>query len=121
MTAGSALASVLTGAGTTVSALVVSGLVTGTVVGAAQGVLLARGRQVAAIWAVVVGAAWALAWFATSQVIVDAERGYVTFGASGALLATVATGAAVHRILGRRPVDGLIPESASHPLPLVSR
>ena len=44
-------------------------------------------------------AAWALGWLTTANVIVDAERGYVTFGASGALIVTVITGLVLPRLL----------------------
>lgn len=104
MAAGNGAAAVVTDAGTTVSDLMVTGLVVGAAVGAAQGVLLGRGRRVAAVWATVVSLAWASGWAVTANVIVDAERGYVTMGASGALFATVVTGLALRRILARTGV-----------------
>ena len=100
MGAGSALAAVVTGAGTTTPALVISGLVTGAVVGAAQGALLGRGLRVTALWAAAVSVSWALGWLVTATVIVDAENGYVAFGSSGALVATIVTGLVLRRILG---------------------
>src|SRR5215207_392835 len=96
MSAGLALAAVVTGAGTEVPDLVVGGLIAGTVVGATQSTLLARG---AATWTAVTGAGWALAWLTTSQVIVDAERGFYVFGSSGALIVTLVTGLALRVIL----------------------
>ena len=98
--AGSALAAAATGAGTTTPALVLSGLVTGVMVGAFQGMALGRGLRTTAVWAATVSASWALGWLATANVIVDAANGYVAFGASGALLATAVTGLALRRILG---------------------
>ena len=100
MGAGSALAAVATGAGTTTPALVLSGLVTGAVVGAAQGFALRRGLRVTALWAVSVSMSWALGWLVTANVIVDAENGYAAFGSSGALVATAVTGLVLRRILG---------------------
>jgi hypothetical protein len=102
MAAGSALAAAVTGAATTVSGLMLSGLISGAAVGAAQAPLLGRGRRVAAVWTTVVSAAWALGWLITSMVIVDAERGYISFGSSGALVVTVLTGLALHVVLGGR-------------------
>jgi hypothetical protein len=97
---GSSLAAVATGAGTTTPALVVSGLVTGAVVGAAQGVALHRGLRVIAMWVATVSMSWALGWLATDNVIVDADNGYVAFGSSGALVATIITGLVLRHILG---------------------
>lgn len=100
MGAGSSLAAVATGAGTTTPALVISGLVTGAFVGAVQGVALRRGLRVIAMWAATVSIGWALGWLLTANVIVDAENGYVAFGSSGALVATALTGLVLRRILG---------------------
>jgi hypothetical protein len=100
MGADSSLAAVATGAETTTPALVISGLVTGAVVGAAQGFALRRGLRVTALWAATVSISWALGWLVTANVIVDAENGYVAFGSSGALVATALTGLVLHRILG---------------------
>lgn len=113
---GAAAAAAITGAGTSVGQLVTTGAVTGLVVGAAQGVLLARaarraGAVVVMAWALTVGAAWALGWFVTSQVIVDADRGYVTFGSSGAVLATLLTGLVLRALVG--------PRTAVAPAPVV--
>lgn len=101
MAAGSAVAAAVTDAGTTVGALVLTGLIAGAAVGAAQGVVLGRGPRIATMWAALVSLAWALGWLVTANVIVDAESGYVSFGASGAILATALTGIALYWILGR--------------------
>lgn len=99
MAAGSALAAGLTGAGTELTDVMLSGLVTGAAVGAAQSTLLARGWRVAAAWTVVSAAGWSLGWLATWATIVDIERGYHVFGSSGALVVTVLTGLALRRVL----------------------
>lgn len=95
MAAGSAISVAATGAGTERADVMLAGLITGAAVGAAQSVLLERGR---ATWIAVSAAGWALAWLTTSAVIVDIERGYAVFGASGALVVTVLTGLALRRI-----------------------
>lgn len=92
MSAGTALAAAVTDAATSTPALVVTGLIVGAVVGSGQALLLGRGALVAVAWAVAVALTWAAAWFVTANVIVDADRQFVSFGSSGALLATVATG-----------------------------
>jgi len=92
MSAGTALATALTDAATNTPALVSTGLVVGAVVGSGQAFLLGRGVLVAGVWATAVAVSWAAAWFVTANVIVDADRQFVSFGSSGALLATVVTG-----------------------------
>jgi hypothetical protein len=100
MAAGSALAAGVTGAGTELADLMLTGLVAGGAVGAAQSTLLARGRLVAAAWTTLTAASWPLGWLATWAVVgLDAERGFYVFGASGALLVTALTGLALRRVL----------------------
>jgi len=93
MSAGSALAAVATGAGTEVADLVLAGAVAGTLVGAAQGLLLGS-----RVFAAVTAASWALAWLISSTVLAQqADEGFVVFGSSGAIVATVLTGLALRR------------------------
>lgn len=99
MAAGTALAAAVTGAGTELADLMLTGLVAGAAVGAAQSTLLARGRLVSAAWTAVTAASWSLGWLATWSVGVDVERGYYVFGAAGALLVTVVGGLALQRML----------------------
>lgn len=99
---GSALAAAATGSATSVGALAVAGLISGTAVGLGQGYAFGRGWRVTALWTVTVGALWPLGWAITANVIVDAERGYIAFGTSGALVVTVITGLVLRRVLGRR-------------------
>jgi hypothetical protein len=104
---GTALGVALTGAGTSTGELALRGLVTGAVVGLGQAIAVRRPALPALAWTVTSSAAWGIGWWVTSRVIVDAERGYTTFGSSGALLATLLTGAALPLVLGRRtPVAG---------------
>jgi hypothetical protein len=97
MTAGSALAALATGAGTTTADLVLTGAVAGAAVGAAQGLLL--GSRIG--WAALTAASWALAWLVSAGVLAQqADQGFVVFGSSGALVATVLTGLALrNRVL----------------------
>ena len=101
-----ALSVLVIGPGTSTGDLVLRGAITGLALGASQAAAVrttwARGLG----WTAIVAAAWAGAWFLTLQVIVDPERGYVGFGASGALAATIVTGLALPVVLGdRRGVD----------------
>jgi hypothetical protein len=97
MAGGTAVAAAVTGAGTGLADVMLMGLVTGTAVGAVQSSLLAHGRRASAAWTAVNAAGWPLAWLASSGVI-DLDRGWYVFGASGALLLTVLTGLTLRRM-----------------------
>jgi hypothetical protein len=97
MTAGSALAAAVTGAGTDAADLVLTGAVAGAAVGAAQAALLGSGRLA---WTAITSLSWALAWLVSSTVLAQqADEGFVVFGSSGALVATLLTGLAVRRVV----------------------
>jgi hypothetical protein len=98
MAVGSALAAVVTGAGTELQDLIAAGAITGAAVGAAQARLLGPDARTMAFWTAAGGAAWALGWLPTWSIGVDVERAYIVFGASGALLATVLTGLALRHL-----------------------
>jgi len=84
----------------------VTGLVAGGVVGAAQSTLLGRGRLVATAWTAVTAASWPLGWLGTWAVVgLNAERGFYVFGASGALLVTVLTGLALRRMVATETAE----------------
>jgi hypothetical protein len=97
MAGGTAVAAAVTGAGTGLADVMLMGLVTGTAVGAAQSTLLAHDWRASAAWTAVNATGWPLAWLASSGVI-DLERGWYVFGASGALLLTVLTGLTLRRM-----------------------
>lgn len=92
MAVGSAASVSVTGGATSVLALAVTGVLTGAFVGTAQALSLRQGWRVVAAWASTVSLSWAVGWIVTANVIVDAERGYVTFGLSGTIPVTIATG-----------------------------
>jgi FtsH-binding integral membrane protein len=103
VSAGLAIAGAITQGGSSVADLMLIGLVAGAVVGAAQAPVLRVSRAAAFAWVGTVAAAWSLGWLVTANVIVDAERSYTVFGASGALVATVLTGLVLRRILSAGP------------------
>ena len=82
----------LTGAGTEVQDLALTGAIAGGTVGAAQAALLGAGR-----WAAVTAAAWTLGWMPTVAIGVDVDQGFFVFGSSGAVLVTILTGLALRR------------------------
>jgi len=75
-----------------VASLTGSGLIAGLLVGIAQSLSQTREIKFVLVWSISTMAAWALAWFITSKVIVDPEAQYQIFGSSGALVATVGLG-----------------------------
>ena len=107
MSAGPAVAAALTGTGTDVPDLALSGLVAGAAVGAAQSGLLGGGRRTTATWTAATAAAWTLGWIATASIGVDVERGYHVFGSAGALLVTVLTGLVLRRVFAAAPDAGI--------------
>ena len=101
MGAGAAAAAGVTGAGTELGDLVVSGIVTGAVVGAAQSALLGSGRLA---WTALTAASWGLGWLVSATVLAQqADSGFYVFGSSGAIVVTVLTGLALRRLLAVRP------------------
>jgi hypothetical protein len=109
VSAGMAAAGAITQGSTGVPQLMLVGLVAGAVVGAAQAPVLRVSRRAAVAWVATVAGSWSLGWLVTANVIVDAERGYTTFGASGALVATAITGLALRQIFGAAAVPAAAP------------
>ena len=92
MAAGTALAAVVTGAGTEVQDLIVTGLIAGAAVGAAQGTILGA----TAAWSAVTTVTFKITYLVTYAVVgVNADQGFFVFGSSGALVATLITGLAL--------------------------
>src|SRR5215207_3997604 len=93
----------LTGAGTAIGALLITGLATGVAVGLLQWWLVLRGRLLRArLWPPVVAIAWPLGWTVTWAFGIDVERGFLVFGASGALVFAAVTGLAMLLMLRGR-------------------
>jgi hypothetical protein len=105
MVTGSTLATLLVGGPTSVWAVAAAGLISGALVGAAQGILLRRGPRIAVVWTAVVSASWSLGWVVTAGVISSVETGFAIFGASGAAVVTLITGVALAVILRLRGAD----------------
>ena len=103
---GSMISMFVVGAPVTALAASITGLITGALVGLAQGfVLIRRGRRrlrVLFLWAATIAVSWTAGWLLTSAVIVDLDRGHAVFGSSGALLVTAVTGVVLRLILGPR-------------------
>jgi hypothetical protein len=89
---GDAFGALLTGAGTGIGALLITGLATSVAVGLLQWRFLPGRLLLARLWAPVVAIAWPVGWTVTWSVGVDVERGYAVFGSTGALVFAALTG-----------------------------
>jgi hypothetical protein len=93
---GGTLGALLTGAGTGIGALLITGLATGGAVGLLQwGLALRNSLPPESLWPPVVAIAWPVGWTVTWAFGIDVERGYYVFGASGALVFAAITGLAM--------------------------
>jgi len=102
---GLALSVAVSGASIELRPLIVRAVLTGGLLGIAQWLLLRRHVTAAGLWIVVVAIGWALGWVVTRAAGVDLSRGWLVFGASGALAFAALTGLALIWLL-------------RHPLPL---
>ena len=80
------------------------GLVSGAVLGGAQGSVLARvgRRRLAVAWAVAMPVLFALGWCATSGAGVSVEDQFTVFGAAGAVTFTLLSGLLLARFAPAR-------------------
>jgi len=92
---GDSVGALLTGAGTGIGALLITGLATGVAVGLLQWFFLRSRLLAAGLWPPVVAIAWPLGWAVTWAFGIDVERGFFVFGASGALVFAAITGLAM--------------------------
>jgi len=105
LAAGLALGVVLTGTSVEFRPLVLRAALTGGLLGVSQWLLLRRYVAMAGWWGLVIALGWALGWTVTRAVGVDLSRGWIVFGASGAVVFTALTGLTLLFLL-------------RHPLPL---
>ena len=87
---------------TTTEAMVL-GVVSGALIGVAQGALLMRaGVPNALAWIAVTAVAWAVGWLITASVGVALAPGWPVYGLSGAVVSQVITGIALWRLVPSR-------------------
>jgi hypothetical protein len=91
---GLAAGAALVGYDTDLGALAVMGLVSGAVLGTAQGLVLARQghRGLAVPWAVAMPVLFALGWCATTLGGIDVDKQFTVFGAFGAVVFMLLSG-----------------------------
>ncbi len=99
---GAALGSIVIGGSTTATALATFGAVAGTAVGLAQALVLRVDLPRVLAWMGTVALTWSVAWIISAVVIVDENRGYITFGLSGAALVVIVGAAVLRGLLGAR-------------------
>jgi hypothetical protein len=89
---GIAIGAAAVGYGTSMGDFALQGALCGLGVGAVQAVVLRShlGRH-AALWAPALSALWTLGWVISTAIGVDVDRQWTVFGASGAIVVTVAT------------------------------
>lgn len=109
---GLAIAGPLVKYGTTISDLLIMGLITGAVIGIAQGIVLMRAGINPTLWLGSLPALWAMGWLATWAIGVDVEMQYFNFGAAGAITLTGLTAPLLMHLLGS-PANRTAPVLAS--------
>lgn len=98
--AGVGLAAALFGTSTVVNDIVLRAPVTGLALGIAQWLVMRRSVRFSLAWVPLLAALFPAAWFVTAQVITTSvNQSFVIFGASGALLFQIVTGAALWVLL----------------------
>ncbi len=97
---GLAAGAALVGYDTGVGALALMGLVSGTLLGFTQGLVLTRqGKQrLGAAWGAAMPVLFALGWIAASSIGVSVEHQFTVFGASGAVLFMLLSGLLLARL-----------------------
>ena len=101
---GLAAGAALVGYDTDIGSLAIMGVVTGTALGAAQGVVLARGgrHRLALPWAVAMPVLFGLGWCASTGIGVSVDDQFTVFGAAGAILFTLLSGLLLARFAPTR-------------------
>jgi hypothetical protein len=101
---GLAAGAALVGYDTDLGSLAVMGLVSGAVLGAAQGLVLARAgrRGLALPWALAMPVLFALGWCASTGIGVDVADQFTVFGAAGAIVFTLLSGLLLARFAPAR-------------------
>jgi hypothetical protein len=108
---GLAAGAAVVGYATDLGSLMLMGLVSGAVLGAAQGLALQRqGRaRLAAAWALAMPAILPLSWAASTAIGVSVDRQFTVFGAAGAVVFTLLTGLLLARLAPARTEARLSP------------
>ncbi|MFF2484819.1 hypothetical protein ACFVSU_00300 [Microbacterium sp. NPDC058062] len=106
--AGCALSLVWFGPAVTPAAVAATGLITGGMVGVAQGSLLRRRWRIALAWAATVSLAWG-----TAGLVGTLDGARTVLGSNGALGATVVTGVVLWLVLRHRLIRRPVPPAES--------
>lgn len=94
----------------TATEAIVLGVVSGALIGVAQGAMLMRaGISSAWTWIPVTAVAWAVGWLITASVGVALAPGWPVYGLSGAVVSQIITGVALWRLVPSRDMLRAIP------------
>jgi len=101
---GLAAGAALVGYGTDLGSLALMGVVSGVVLGGAQGLVLAHAgrRELALPWAVAMPVLFGLGWCASTGIGVDVDKQWTVFGAAGALVFMLLSGLLLARFAPAR-------------------
>jgi hypothetical protein len=108
MAVGMLVGNVLLGNDTSMSPLLLRGLIAGAAIAAAQTALLWGVLRTPILWAVVVTLGWPLAWAVSAAIGLDLSWNWAVFGSSGALAFQLATGLTLAYLL-RQPGRAVMP------------
>jgi hypothetical protein len=111
MAAGMLVGNVLLGNDTSMSPLLLRGLMAGAAIGLAQTAVLWGVLRTPIVWAVVVTLGWPLAWAVSAAIGLDLTWNWAVFGSSGALVFQLATGLTLLYLL-RQPSRAPMPAPA---------
>jgi hypothetical protein len=90
--AGVGLGTLVIGYRTSLADLMLGGLITGAVIGAAQALALPRTTRLRWLWIPATTVFWALGWTVTTLAGITVDEQFIVFGASGAALYTLLAG-----------------------------
>jgi hypothetical protein len=105
--AGVGLGTLVIGYRTSLADLVLGGLLTGAVMGAAQALVLPPGTRLRWLWIPVTTVLWGLAWAVTTLAGITVAEQFIVFGASGASVYTLLAGLVLFAL--RVPTAGDVP------------
>jgi hypothetical protein len=104
MALGVGISTALVGADSTLSATLLRAPLAGLLVGIAQAWVLRQHTRLALLWVIALTLLFLLAWYVTAQVITtNLGIGFIIFGASGALVFQVLSGAVLWGLLRAAP------------------
>lgn len=113
MSVGVAVGTMAVGYQTSLSALALSGLITGALVGLAQTLTLPATARFRWLWVPITAVLWPLAWTVTTLAGIDVEEQFIVFGASGSFVYTLLAGLALQLLIPRPATHAPVPPAVA--------